>query len=246
MNKNRITVLEEIAKNYHLNEEMPDKFIEDICQDYCCEWMKQFISPTDIVIELGYGEGVTLSRLSGLVNNYSVIEGAPSLIKIIRDKFPEVNVIHSLFEEYEAKNTFDKILALHVLEHVDSPVILAKHLSNWLKPNGEMIVIVPNRESMHRRLALALGLIPTLDTLSGRDLLVGHQRVYSLASLVHDLESAGFEVIDHRGFFIKPFSNQMMLSYSRDMIQALNLIGEEIPTELQANIAVRARKRRGN
>ena len=245
MTANRIELLEEIAKNYHLNEEVADKFIEDICQDYCCEWIKQFILPTDNVIELGYGEGLTLSKLSRLAKNYTVIEGAPSLIKIINDKFPEVNVVNSLFEEYDAESTFDKVLALHVLEHVDYPVDLAKRLNTWLKPNGEMIVIVPNRASIHRRLALAMGLIPALDTLSGRDLLVGHQRVYSLAGLIKDLEAAGFEVINHRGFFMKPLSNQMMLSYSEELIQALNVIGEDIPTELQANIAVRVKKRGG-
>lgn len=239
MNVNRVDLLEEIAQKYHLNESVPDKFIEDICQEYCCEWLRKLILPTDDVLELGYGEGVTLSKLSTQANSYTVIEGAPSLVEIIKDKFPAVKVVNSLFEDYEPENQFDKILVLHVLEHVDSPVSLAIRMKRWLKPGGEMIVVVPNQESIHRRLALSLGLIQSLDTLSERDVLVGHQRVYSLNQLIEDLSCAGLEVIQHRGFFVKPFSNQMMLSYSREMIQALNVIGENIPTELQANIAIR-------
>lgn len=243
MSSSRVELLEEIAKKYHLNESIPDKFIEDICQDYCCQWMQKLILPTDDVIELGYGEGITLSKLSAKANSYTVIEGAPSLVEMIKNKCPDVHVINSLFEKYQPKSLFDKILALHVFEHVDSPVTLAKHISSWLKESGEMIVIVPNRESIHRRLAFAMGLIPTLDTLSERDLLVGHQRVYSLSSLVNDLSCAGFEVVEHKGFFVKPFTNQMMLPYGEKMIHALNIIGEDLPTELQANIAVRVKKR---
>lgn len=42
-------------------------------------------------------------------------------------------------------------------------------MKNWLKKDGEIIVIVPNKESIHRRLALNMGLIQKLDSLSERD-----------------------------------------------------------------------------
>jgi 2-polyprenyl-3-methyl-5-hydroxy-6-metoxy-1,4-benzoquinol methylase len=169
------------------------------------------------------------------------VEGAPSLAKLAKGKHPKVHVVQALFEEYQPSEPFDKILALHVLEHVDDPVSLAKHLSSWLKPGGELVVIVPNKESLHRRLAVLMGLVPELDTLSPRDCLVGHQRVYDISRLEADLRAAGFEPFEHRGFFLKTLPNGMMMSYSPELLQALNVLGDQLPTAMQANLAVRAR-----
>jgi len=128
-----------------------------------------------------------------------------------------------------------------VLEHVDDPVALARHLRSWLRPEGEMIVVVPNRESLHRQLAVEMGLQPALDTLSARDSLVGHQRVYDLSTLEQHLREAGFEPFERRGFFLKTLPNGMMLDHSPKLIRALNIVGDALPARLMANIAVRVR-----
>lgn len=236
-----IQQLERIAADYHLNDEVPDKFIEDMCQEYTCTWLGSLLRPNDRVIELGVGEGITLSRLAPLAYNYTVVEGAPSLAAQARATHPQVEVVQALFEEYMPAVACDRLLALHVLEHVDAPVELARHLRGWLKPDGELIVIVPNRASLHRRLAMLMGLQPALDTLSARDHLVGHQRVYDIADLHRDLQDAGFDVLETRGFFLKTLPNSMMLGHPPTLIQALNQLSEELPAEYQANLAVRAR-----
>jgi 2-polyprenyl-3-methyl-5-hydroxy-6-metoxy-1,4-benzoquinol methylase len=237
----RVQELERIAAQYHLNTEVPDKFIEDICQEHCCDWLAGLIRPQDRVIELGYGEGHTLARLSTRSSSYTVVEGATSLAALVREKHPSVEVVQALFEEHVPQEPCDKLLALHVLEHVDHPVSLAKHLRSWLRPDAEMVVVVPNRDSLHRQLAVAMGLQPALDTLSARDHLVGHQRVYDFLTLEQHLREAGFEVIECRGFFLKTLPNGMMLDYSPALIRALNTVGDSLPPHLMANIAIRAR-----
>ena len=237
----RVQELERIATSYHLNDQIRDKFIEDICQLHCCDWLESLLGSNDSVIEMGYGEGITLSRLSKKVPRYTVIEGAPSLANTIRMKHPDVEVVESLFEDYRPREKFDKVLALHVLEHVDDAVALSRHLREWLKPEGDLVVVLPNKESLHRRLAVLMGLAPTLDTLSERDHLVGHQRVYDLVSLQKDLATAGFESVETKGFFLKVLPNSMMLTYSPELIKALNVLSEQFPAEMAANIAVRAK-----
>lgn len=232
--------LERIAQDYHLNDSVPDKFIESACQDYCSDWLARCLSSTDRVLELGYGDGVTLSKLSPLTASYSVIEGAASLISQVRDRFPDVDAIHALFETYEAAFPFQKVLALHVLEHVHDPVSLLQHMSRWIADDGELIIVVPNRDSLHRRLAVLMGLQPQRDSLSSRDVVVGHQRVYSLELLREHLCSSGYRVIEERGFFLKTLPNSMMLDYSPALIDGLNQLSDELPTELLANLAVRA------
>jgi 2-polyprenyl-3-methyl-5-hydroxy-6-metoxy-1,4-benzoquinol methylase len=237
----RTLELERIAEQYHLNESVPDKFIEDIGQEHCCDWLESLIRPRDRVVELGLGEGITLSRLAPRAAHYTVIDGAKSLVELTRLKYPEVNLVHAMFEEHQPETPCDKLLALHVLEHVDNPVALTRQLRGWLKPDGELVVIVPNRDSLHRQLAVIMGLQPTLDTLSVRDHLVGHRRVYDLELLEQHLREAGFEPFERRGFFLKTLPNGMMLNHSPELIRALNVLGDRLPVTMTANLAVRAR-----
>jgi 2-polyprenyl-3-methyl-5-hydroxy-6-metoxy-1,4-benzoquinol methylase len=233
--------LERIAAAYHHNTDVPDKFIEDICQEHCCDWLQSLLKPSDAVIELGYGEGITTTRLSAVASDYTVVEGAASLVQTLQSRHPGVKAVQALFETHTPEQPCDKLLALHVLEHVDDPVALARHFRDWLKPDGELVVIVPNRDSLHRRLAVMMGLQPALDTLSARDHLVGHQRVYGLSGLEADLRAAGFEPVERRGFFLKTLPNSMMLQHSPQLLLALNRLGDELPVEMQANLGIRAR-----
>ena len=233
--------LEQIAQSYHLSEDVPDRFIETACQHYCCDWIAGHLQGANNVLELGYGDGITLARLSPLVEHYRVLEGAESLVRKVRAEHPQVDVLHQLFEQHQVNQPYDRVLALHVLEHVDDPVSLLKHMAGWMGPDSEMIIVVPNRESLHRRLAVLMGLQPELDTLSARDKVVGHQRVYDLAGLTADLQAGGFEVVESKGFFLKTLPNSMMLDYSDALIAGLNDVGEQLPAELLANLAVRVR-----
>jgi 2-polyprenyl-3-methyl-5-hydroxy-6-metoxy-1,4-benzoquinol methylase len=235
---NKIEELNTIAKEYHLNNDIADKFIEDACQEYCCDWLESLINENHNVLELGYGEGHTCNRLSKKTKTYSIIEGSSDLLDEVKSKHPEVNLIDDLFEEYQPANPYDLILALHVFEHVDDPVALAKHMKSWLTEDGEMVVLVPNKESLHRRLAQDMGLIEELGELSARDKLVGHQKVYSLSELEQDFTDAGYEILSKKGFFIKPLPNSMMLDYSPELIYALNNCGQDVPANLLANIAL--------
>lgn len=233
--------LENIAGNYHLNADINDKFIEDACQHYCCEWLSGLVQPNDSVLELGFGEGLTVATLKKKASDYTVIEGSYQLYETMREMHPDVQAEYSLFENFETQRIYDKILALHVLEHVNNPIELAQHFKQWMHAGSELIIIVPNRNSLHRKLALEMGLIAATDELSDRDKVVGHQRVYSLATLRADLEVAGFDVLSEHGFFLKLFPNSMMLEFSDEMLLALNTISSKLPVNLMANVGVRAK-----
>ena len=234
--------LDLIAQNYHLSDEMEDKYIEEMSQVFAVSQIAQNIRICDSILELGYGDGVTTKILSEKFTNYSVIEGSKILYETASKLFPKVNLIHSFFETYEPTTPFDKVLALHVFEHVDNPVELLLRVGSWIKKDGELIVIVPNSQSIHRRLALEAGLINALDDLSARDKMVGHLRVYDLNMLKKHLQSANFEIVESKGLFFKPFSNSQLLHLDRKIIDAMNTISVNFPAEFGANLLIRAKK----
>lgn len=231
--------LDEIARDYHAASDVPDKFIEDALQVHSLDWIRDQLAPAKSVLELGYGEGIITAELVKSGKQLTLLEGSALLVEKVQQLHGDrVRCVHSLFEEFQASEGFDAIVASHVLEHVDDPVALLRRMRSWLKPQGLMIIIVPNSESIHRRLAVLMGVQPRTDTLSPRDKLVGHQRVYSPAGLAADVEAAGLRVKGQRGFFFKPLPNSMMLAFSPALIDAMNQIAPTMPAEWLANLAL--------
>ena len=236
--KTSMEKLDRIAADYHTNESIPDIHIENLCQEYFIEWLLQQIAVGARVLELGFGDGIVTAALAKSGCELTVLEGSATLVDRARQAHPTVNCVHSLFEDFRADRAYGVILASHVLEHVDDPQAILRLISSWLVETGKIIIVVPNRNSLHRQLAVLMGLQPELDTLSKRDLMVGHQRVYSLEGLEEDVHRAGLRPIKSVGFFLKVLPNAMMLDYSRELLWALNVISSSLPKHLLANIAV--------
>jgi 2-polyprenyl-3-methyl-5-hydroxy-6-metoxy-1,4-benzoquinol methylase len=232
------TPLDRIADSYHTAASVPDIHIENICQEHFVSWLSTKVLPGSRVLELGYGDGIVTAGLSSLDIDLTVIDGASKLVDLARSRHPQVTCVHSYFEAYSPNERFDLVVASHVLEHVDDPRAILASIHGWLKPLGQVIAVVPNSHSLHRQLAVLMGLQPSLDTLSPRDHMVGHQRVYSPAELRSDFESTGYFIREERGFFLKVVPNSMMLEYSRPLLNALNAISSSVPAALLANLVV--------
>lgn len=231
--------LDQIAADYHTADNVPDKSIEDALQVHSLGWIREQLADCETVLELGYGEGIVTEHLVTSGKTVTQLEGSSILVKKVQDRYgSRVSSVHGLFEEFTPNQRFDAVLASHVLEHVDEPVALLKRMRSWVKPGGRVLIIVPNSESIHRRLAVLMGLQPRPDSLSARDMLVGHQRVYSLSGLLAHVNAGGFDVISARGFFFKPLANSMMLHFSPPLIEAMNEIASSMPAEWLANLGL--------
>ena len=239
--------LEAIAQAYHVPGSARDMVIERICQEVELDWLVGRFRPDQAVLEMGYGDGVTFDRLC-LLERYTVLEGSPSLASKARqhaaNRGSSAQIVETLFEDFLPEAKFDWIYASHVLEHVDDPVQTLALLARWVEPqSGHVVITVPNAESIHRRVGVAMGLHSKLDDLSARDLTVGHQRVYSLGSLTQTLELAGWGISEVQGFFLKPLSNAQLVESGDEAIRALCEVSLELPPEICANLTVIARPR---
>lgn len=171
-------------------------------------------------LEMGYGSGITTRLLTEAGVEVEVLEGS----HLLRAKAMEAGATcwHAQFEDFGPGPTYDTVLCLHVLEHVEDPVAVLRRVRGWLKPGGRLIAVTPNAQSLHRE----VGAIMTGDScaaLSDRDHLVGHRRVYFPDDLRADVERAGFRVrrSDVFGWFTKPVNNARMVDWPPELIDAL-------------------------
>lgn len=234
--------LDGYARDYYLAGDVADLPIEELQQAKSVDRLVAHLAGARSVLELGFGTGLVTAALLERGVAVEVVEGSPLLAEEARRRHPGLVVHEGLFEDFAPAAPVDGVLAAHVLEHVDDPRALAAHLATWLAPGGRLVAVVPNAESLHRRLAVRMGLQPELDTLSDRDHLVGHQRVYTTAGLAADLEAAGLVVEAELGWFLKVVPNSMMLDWPAGLLEALNDVSAELDPRLLANIAVVARK----
>ncbi len=183
------------------------------------------------VLEMGCSTGVMTRRLAKIFSKLTVIDGSKKYIdyvkKIVKAKY--VNFIVSLFEDFKTKEKFDDIILANVLEHVKNPVFVLKKAKNWLKKQGRIHIIVPNAESLHRRIGQKMGILKELKSFSKNDVRIGHRRVYTKKSLESDIKKAGLHALKSQGIFLKPFSNSQMSKLDKEVLDAFYEIGKELP-----------------
>ena len=232
--------LDRYARSYYLSDQIADIDIEERAQRLSAPRVAAAVGDARRVLDMGYGTGEMAGELLARGLEAEVVEGSPLLAEEARTRHPGLVVHPEMFEDFDPGPVYDAVLALHVMEHVDHPLELMNRVRRWLAPGGSLVVVVPNRHSLHRRLAVLMGLQAELGDLSARDHLVGHRRVYGLDTLGADLAAAGFVVREEFGFTLKTVPNAMMLDWPPDLMDALTRISPELPAGLLANIGVRA------
>ena len=237
------SALDSFASTVYLEDSTGENFIENIIHSTNLPSLLNKLPPTSRILELGYGEGTITAPLVELGYSVEIVEGSSRLCQAARDRFGAKVPVHEfMFEDFKPTQLYDAALALHILEHVDNPRTVISNVATWLAPGGGVVAAVPNAQSLHRQLAVSMGLQPTIDHLSPRDHLVGHQRVYTLDELAADFQAAGLVVEQRFGYFVKIVPNSMMREWSPDLLRALTTISDKLPPHLLANIGVVARK----
>lgn len=154
-------------------------------------------------------------------------------------KAQNLEVINSMFEDFEPKQTFNTIIMAHILEHVEDPVLIMKRAKKWIKNDGVIIINVPNANSIHRQIGVKMGLLKSIDDLNETDLKVGHRRVFTMDRLKNDINKAGLNLKEIGGIFMKPLTNSQMQKYfTKEMMNAFYELGKEYPEIAAELVAV--------
>lgn len=185
------------------------------------------------VLDLGLGHGITANNFSEHFKDYTILDGSTEIINKYKKEFPKskANIIHTYFEDYKTEKKFDLIIMGFILEHVDNPILIMEEYKNFLKPEGKIIVTVPNAETMNRRLGYYAKLLDDLTTLSEHDIEVGHQRYYTIETFKNDVKKAGLNCCNIEGVYLKPFTTKQMISlnFDENILNSLCELGVHYP-----------------
>jgi len=182
------------------------------------------------ILELGPAEGIMTGHLAKRSQPLTVVEGALVFCDSIRERFPEVEVFHSLFEDFRPTKKYDSIILGHVLEHVEDPVGVLGLVREWLSPGGKVLAAVPNARSVHRQAAVEMGLLRCEEAMNEADIHHGHRRVFNPESFRQIFRESGLQIELFGGYWLKPVSNyQIEESWTSEMLAAFVRLGERYP-----------------
>jgi len=234
--------LDRIAKEYRKPDpgRRVDQKLIRLIVDETIPWMT---GPE--ILEMGSGDDQWTQQIIGHFGHSHLVDGSQVLINAAKKKYgTKLTAYHSLFEKLKPGKQFDTIVSSLVLEHVANPAKVLAAASTWLKPNGHIIVIVPNADSLHRRLAVAMGLLRTTDELGASDVQLGHRWVFTIPQISAAIDEAGLQVRRKRGLLSKPLPQGMMTGFSDALLEGLMKLGDELPMEYACCAAFDCRRKR--
>jgi len=159
-------------------------------------------------LEMGCFNGAFSVELAAVFEDLTVIDAVDGFLDNVRRRLGDkARTVCTLFETYETTARYDSIFIVHVLEHLIDPVAVLRKARSLLTPDGRIFLIVPNGAAASRRIAVKMGVLPTLDALSAADLKHGHRRVYFFDTLSDNARQAGLRIVETGGIFFKPLAN---------------------------------------
>jgi SAM-dependent methyltransferase len=135
-------VRDDFMKHWH--EVLPGRY--GVIERFNHGWPAKTARPGERTIEIGSGLGEHLSIEPEFArSDYVATELRPEMAAVIAERYPGVEVVvgdcqqRMPFEDA----TFDRALAIHVLEHLPNlPAALAE-IRRLLKPGGRFVVVIP-------------------------------------------------------------------------------------------------------
>lgn len=170
-------------KSAHFQKKEP--LLESVLRKLRFQKIINHIPEHSKVLDIGCGyQGALLNKISPIIDKgvgFDVSVRKNAIAKNITLKKQAADSKYPL-----KKSSFDIVICLAVIEHVDKPDILSREIFRILKPNGQLLLTTPNVLSK-----------PLLDFLAkialiSKEEIADHQRYYDQFSLKKELVKAGF------------------------------------------------------
>lgn len=154
-------------------------------------WLSTNIQP--VILDVGCSTGSTINAIRSSIPTAFTI-GAEYVVPplaVLATNMPDIPLIQlDLVRSPLPDQSFDAIIILNVLEHIEDDGAALAQIYRMLRPGGIAIIEVPA--------------MPKLYDIYDKH--VGHFRRYRMKDLLSDLRDTGFEVLsyNHLGIFIFP------------------------------------------
>ncbi|MGB4056960.1 MAG: bifunctional 2-polyprenyl-6-hydroxyphenol methylase/3-demethylubiquinol 3-O-methyltransferase UbiG [Alphaproteobacteria bacterium] len=199
------------APLHRLNPARMSYIRQQICAHYTLSQTNLKPFKTLKILDVGCGGGLVSEPMARLGASITGIDADPIAIPVAKKHAEQSNlkINYSNQEIKDLQSTFDVILALEIIEHVENPTDFVKSVAKALKPGGLAIFSTLNRTPK----SYALGIVAAEYILR----LVPRgthewQRFLKPSELASHIRKAGMEPADVSGLIYRPLSREFEIS----------------------------------
>jgi SAM-dependent methyltransferase len=188
------------------------------------------VAPGARVLELGCASGLMTAQLAEVAGELIAVDrSGPYLERLRARRLLGVRAVLADVEDYRPVGRFDHVVAANLLHEVGDPGALLRRARGWLSPGGRIHVTLPNPRSLHRLVALEMGLIDSLDALSERGARFGTRRALDADALSELARGAGLRVRERGGILLKPLPNAQMAALDPAVLEGFERAARHLP-----------------
>ena len=167
------------------------------------------------ILEVGCGSDALFNHHADFDRWHIVEPGEAFAAQAVRDAGGDarIHVVQAFMEEAVPSlqdDRFDCVLLSGLLHEVPDCAPLLAAVARLCTPETRVHVNVPNARSLHRLLALEMGLIAAPNEISERQRRLQQPRTFDLETLRAVCRAGGFEVFEEGSYFVKPFTHSQM------------------------------------
>ena len=199
------------------------------------------------VLELGCATGLMTAALAARGARVTAVDRSDAYLRLARERdLPGVRFVAARLEEpgWEERvgAGFNHVLACNLIHELPDPGDLLARAAALLAADGVVHVSVQNPRSIHRLVALEMGLIDDPRAISGRGHLYATRRIWELEELIELAWDAGLRLVAREGVMLKPLPNEMMAALPPEVLDGFARAAHRLPDNCAMNyLVLRAR-----
>jgi 2-polyprenyl-3-methyl-5-hydroxy-6-metoxy-1,4-benzoquinol methylase len=217
----------------------PDTDVDVLYTRATADRIARWLRPGDRVLELGCATGAMTAALAADDRVVVAVDRAESYLVVARERgLPGVTWLEADFgTALPATGVHDHVVLTNVLHELDDPAgTLAAVAAEHLAPGGVVHVSLQNPHSLHRLVALEMGLIDSLSDVSANGQKYATRRLYTVAELTALAAGAGLEVAHREGVMLKPLPNDAMAALGADVLAGFAAAAKHLPDHGAMNL----------
>lgn len=204
------------------------------------------VAPGDRVLELGCATGLMTAHLAGQGARVTGVDRSGAYLGRARARLGDrATFIRAGLDEpgWEglAGGGFDHVLVCNLIHELPDPAGLLTRAAALLAPAGLVHLSLQNPDSIHRLVAVEMGLIDDVRQVSDRGDRFGTLGLWGVDDLARLARRAGLGVVAWEGVMLKPLPNGMMAGLPPEVLEGFERAARHLPAHCAMNLLVLAR-----
>jgi 2-polyprenyl-3-methyl-5-hydroxy-6-metoxy-1,4-benzoquinol methylase len=192
--------------------------------------IRRWFRPGDRVLEFGPANGYMTSLLAERDVRITAVEMSANYVEQARARgIPNAEFVQGTVEDFETGERFNHVIGAHLINELTDPQGFLERCRELLAPGGLFHISFTNPRSIHRMVALELGMIEDLHALSALGADLGTKQIFEAETLIAMGREAGLTCVHREGILVKPLTNAQMAELPDEVIEGFDLLARHFP-----------------